>query len=207
MDNNLGNSPENTENTKSPETQEILTENTPNQDTQESQTESTSSAQTSQAYTDPNAEYRQADQNNDYNYTQQNQQNSGYSYYEQNQNYQQQNTDYQQKNQDYQQQSQNYSQDNYNYNVGNNTGYKQSYNSGMDESPMTMGDWVLTLLAFMIPCAGIVLYFVWAFGKSGNINRRNYCRASLIISGVGVVLYIVIIMIFGISFYSGMMGY
>lgn len=89
-------------------------------------------------------------------------------------------------------------QDNYDYNVGSNAEYHQTYDH-MDTSPMSMGDWLLTLLAMMIPCAGIVLYFVWAFGKNGNINRRNFCRAQLIISGVVLVLYMILILIFGIA--------
>lgn len=99
----------------------------------------------------------------------------------------------------YYQNQQNMGQDNYNYNVGNNTGYQQPYDSGMDPSPMSMGDWLLTILALMIPCAGIILYFVWAFGKNGNVNRRNYCRAMLIVSGVLFVIYIVIAVVFSAS--------
>ncbi len=103
-----------------------------------------------------------------------------------------------------QNQGQYYGQDNYNYNVGNNTGYHGSYNTGMDNSPMSMGDWVLTILAFMIPCAGLILYFVWAFGKNGNINRRNYCRAYLIILAVVVVIYIVIFAVSGVAIISSL---
>ena len=62
---------------------------------------------------------------------------------------------------------------------------------------MSMGDWVLTILALMIPCAGIILYFVWAFGKNGNINRRNYCRAALVIELVIIILSIIVMVIFG----------
>lgn len=105
----------------------------------------------------------------------------------------------------YQQGGYNY-QDNYNYNVGNNTGYNRTYDTGMDTSPMSLGDWVLTILALCIPCAGIVLYFVWAFGKNGNVNRRNYCRASLIITGVVMVIYIIFMVIFGVAVFSSV-GY
>lgn len=69
--------------------------------------------------------------------------------------------------------------------------------AGLDKTPMTMGEWLLTILALMIPCAGIILYFVWAFGSHGNINRRNYCRASLIVTGIVILIYIVVIVIFG----------
>lgn len=96
--------------------------------------------------------------------------------------------------------NQDWNQNNYNYNVGGNMGYNQpQYGSGMDESPMSLGDWVLTILASFIPCAGIILYFVWAFGKNGNVNRRNYCRASLIIGAVVIILYLLVIAVFGVA--------
>ena len=94
-----------------------------------------------------------------------------------------------------------YSQ-NYNQQYGGNGGYNPQQYGGMDTSPMSMGDWVLTILALMIPCAGIILYFVWAFGKNGNINRRNYCRAALIIEAVVVVLTILVMFVFGAALFS-----
>ena len=97
-------------------------------------------------------------------------------------------------NKDFQQQY----QDNYNYNVGNNTGYNQSYDTGMDSTPLSMGEWLLTLFLLMIPCVNIVLYFVWAFGKNGNINRRNYCRAGLIIMAITYALVIIFAIVVGV---------
>lgn len=82
-------------------------------------------------------------------------------------------------------------QDNYNYNVGNNTGYNQDYNEGFDTSPMSMGDWVLTLLLMSVPCLNIIFCCIWAFGKSGNLNRRNFCRAQLIFIVIGIVIGII----------------
>lgn len=125
--------------------------------------------------------------------------NSGaqYTYTDPNAGYEQ-NTSYSQNyNQNY---NQNYAQDNYNYNVGNNTGYNRNYDTGMDQSPMSMGDWLLTILIMtFIPCVGIILYFVWAFGKNGNINRRNYCRAYLIIMGIALALALIVMIIVGVS--------
>ncbi|MGO5052251.1 hypothetical protein ACTQ6A_06980 [Lachnospiraceae bacterium LCP25S3_G4] len=99
------------------------------------------------------------------------------------------------------QQSQSSEDMNYAYNTGYNPNYN---NQEPDESVMTMGDWVLTILALMIPCAGIILYFVWAFGKHGNVNRKNYCRAYLIIMGVLLVIYLFFFLIFGAAFISSM---
>ncbi|MGN1166729.1 MAG: hypothetical protein ACI4S2_09935 [Lachnospiraceae bacterium] len=94
-------------------------------------------------------------------------------------------------------------QNNYDYNTSNDQGYTQNYEQGMDTSPMSMGDWLLTILVSMIPCAGLVLYLVWAFGKTGNINRRNFCRANLIITAGVFVLYLILVLVFGIAFISG----
>ncbi len=129
-----------------------------------------------QTYVDPNAGYQQAGQNS-------------YNYYQDN-NYQ--SNGYQQPNQ-----NMNRSQDNYYYNQGNNAGYNQPYNSGMDERPLTMGEWFLTLLVAIVPCVGIIMYFVWAFSKTGNINRRNFCRAHLIITGISLVLVIIYLVFIG----------
>ena len=57
----------------------------------------------------------------------------------------------------------------------------------------------LPILALFIPCAGLIIYFVWAFGKKGNVNRRNYCRAMLIVYGVILVIYILFFLIFGLA--------
>ena len=164
------------------------------EETQDSQQTYNSADISGQQYTDPNAgqqpyqdpqyqnqQYQYTNQNNDYNQYQ-----SGYNYN------QQQNYNYNQQN------GYNY-QDNYSYNTGT---YNQAYEPGMDNSPRTMGDWALTILASCIPCFGIVIYFVWAFSKKGNVNRRNYCRASLIITGVILAVYLVFMIIFGVAIFS-----
>jgi hypothetical protein len=46
------------------------------------------------------------------------------------------------------------------------------------------------MIVLIIPIVGIVLYFVWAFGGT-NLNRRNYCRASLLMMAIALVLSII----------------
>jgi|GEM_PF-6341232 len=77
---------------------------------------------------------------------------------------------------------------NTNYTYGNQVNYQQNHGTPTqnvadeyDRTPLEMKDWVLILLAMLIPCCGnIILYSIWAFSKKGNINRRNFCRAGLI---------------------------
>ena len=66
-----------------------------------------------------------------------------------------------------------------------------------DEVISTAG-WIGYMLLPIIPILGIVLYFVWAFSTGGNLNRRNYCRAVLILMAVSIVLSI----IFSVAFYA-----
>lgn len=76
----------------------------------------------------------------------------------------------------------------------NNVSYQESqYSTQADpnKSVMTMGEWVITLIVMMVPCVNIIMMFIWAFGN-GNENRKNFCRANLIITAVSAVLAFVL---------------
>lgn len=75
--------------------------------------------------------------------------------------------------------------------------YSQNRNEQLDNAPMDLKEWILTLIVLLIPCVGIVMYFVWAFSNNGNINRRNFCRAQLIIFAVLLGIYLVFFVLFG----------
>lgn len=77
-------------------------------------------------------------------------------------------------------------------NYGNNYG-----TGGFDTTPMTLGEWLITLLVMLIPCVNIIMCFVWGFGSTGNLNRRNFCRAQLIFMAVLFVLYLLIFVVIG----------
>lgn len=69
-----------------------------------------------------------------------------------------------------------------------------------ETKPMTLGDWLVTLLLMMIPCVNIILLFVWAFGDmTGNLNRKNYAKAELIIFGVIAAIYLIVVIIMAIA--------
>ncbi len=103
---------------------------------------------------------------------------------------------------------------NYQYSHGNSeyqpNGYDYQNGSNQynqpDKSVMSMGDWLITLLALLIPCAGIILYFVWAFGKNENENRKNYCRAYLIYWAITTVLSIIVFIFFGAMIFNMING-
>jgi len=76
--------------------------------------------------------------------------------------------------------------------------YPPGYGSNpYDTTVMSTKDWLLTLLIFMLPCVNIIMLFVWAFSGSGNHNRRNYSRATLILVAIITGLYIMAVLFFG----------
>lgn len=54
-----------------------------------------------------------------------------------------------------------------------------------DSRPLSVGDWFVTILILAIPIVNIVMYFVWALSSTGNVSRRNFCRASLLWAAIG----------------------
>lgn len=121
---------------------------------QEQNTNASDSGSESRQYTDPDAGM-----------------NSGYtqSYYGGGGGYQQTGQSQNYGNTSYQQQY----QDNYNYNVGSNTGYNQGYEDGMDNSPLSMGEWILTLLLMSIPCVNIIMCCVWGIWKERKCKQTE----------------------------------
>lgn len=72
---------------------------------------------------------------------------------------------------------------------------------------MSVKDWVITLLLLVIPIVNIILLFVWAFSGDTNENKKNYCKAQLIMLAIILGINIIIAIITGISMLSLMRYY
>jgi len=66
-------------------------------------------------------------------------------------------------------------------------------------APMTVGDWMITLLVLGLPLVGIIMYLYWALSSTGNVNRKNFCIASIlwlcIIMGITLAIAVVAILV------------
>lgn len=119
-------------------------------------------------------------------------QNVGYGDFAQNSNY-----SYGEPNQNYDNLNQNYTYGQNGYPNGN-VGYQYAQQGGYEqelEPPVTVGEWIISMLLMIVPCVNIVLIFVWAFSSSEKKSKSNYFKASLIMTGVVLVLYILIIFV------------
>lgn len=54
----------------------------------------------------------------------------------------------------------------------------------VERQSMDVGNWFLTLFLQSIPIVGIVMLFVWAFGKDQNTERSSYAKAFLAWYGI-----------------------
>lgn len=43
-----------------------------------------------------------------------------------------------------------------------------------------VGDWMITILFYIIPVVNLIMTAMWAFSSRGNIHRRNLSRAVLL---------------------------
>lgn len=55
---------------------------------------------------------------------------------------------------------------------------------------LSVGEWLLTFIIIAVPCVGLIMLFMWAFGNEGE-PRKNFARAYLIIMLISIVLGII----------------
>ena len=67
------------------------------------------------------------------------------------------------------------------------TNYQSSYAPPV-QAPITVGDWVVTLLIMFIPLVNLIMLFVWAFSDGTNVSKANWAKATLIWMLIGIVL-------------------
>ncbi len=67
-------------------------------------------------------------------------------------------------------------------------------------APLSVGGFLGTMIVMAIPIVNIIMLFVWGFGANANLNRKNLCRAMLILAAIGVVLSILFSIAFGSIF-------
>ena len=95
------------------------------------------------------------------------------------------------------------------YQSQDNQQYQQPYQQpvyqqpvqGLEE-PMSLGEWMITLLIMFIPCVNIVMMFVWAFSKNQKQSKSNFFKAQLIYTGIVILLYLIVFVVFCVSMAS-----
>lgn len=64
-----------------------------------------------------------------------------------------------------------------------------------DRQVMSVSDWFVTQLLMIIPLVNLILLIVWAVSSTGNRNRANWAKASLIWVAIVFGLYFLVFII------------
>ena len=71
------------------------------------------------------------------------------------------------------------------------------------EQPMTLKDWIITLVLLFIPIVGLVMLIIWALDKEDP--RNTFSKAYLIVSvGIFVVIFAIYFLIIIFFFFLSM---
>ena len=73
-------------------------------------------------------------------------------------------------------------------------------NQTTNQKPMSVKDWLITLLIMGIPLVGFIMLFVYAFGSNENINKQNRAKAQLIFIAIIIGLIVVFASVLGALF-------
>lgn len=60
-----------------------------------------------------------------------------------------------------------------------------------NQSVVTVGDWILTLILMCIPIVNFILLLVWALSSSTPASKSNWAKATLLFMIIGFVLTII----------------
>lgn len=75
----------------------------------------------------------------------------------------------------------------------------QTYMPTRKPDPVSVGNWMLTMLLSAIPIVNIIMVLVWAFGSSTEQSKSNWAKATLIWVLIEIALVVVICLVSGIT--------
>jgi hypothetical protein len=72
-------------------------------------------------------------------------------------------------------------------------GVKKQSNSGVYENDLlSVKQWLITFLILSIPVVNLIMIFVYAFSPNEPLARKNWAQASLVVSLIALVIFILI---------------
>ena len=70
--------------------------------------------------------------------------------------------------------------------------------------PVSIADWLITLLIIFIPVLNIVMLLVWSISKSTHRSKANFSKAIFILLLITILLVVLILGISGVTFFDFM---
>jgi hypothetical protein len=80
----------------------------------------------------------------------------------------------------------------------------QEVRTGYQQGPVSVGEWMITLLLMAIPLVNIIMLFVWAFSGNINLSKANWAKATLIWTLIIILFYAILAILFWGAFMAMM---
>jgi len=78
---------------------------------------------------------------------------------------------------------------------------------GIQDAPLSVKDWLITLIVLTIPFVGLIFLLYWALSNSSNLNRKNYCLAVIIYQiALSVLVFLIIVVLFSMGVFTHLIG-
>lgn len=65
-----------------------------------------------------------------------------------------------------------------------------------------VGEWMITILFFLLPVINIIMMALWAFSSRGNVHRKNFARACLLWLIILLLGYVVAMTVAGYTIFD-----
>jgi hypothetical protein len=60
--------------------------------------------------------------------------------------------------------------------------------NAVETRPISLGDWLITLIVVSLPIIGLIMLLVWAFSAGTHPSKKTFCQAALILMVIAIVL-------------------
>jgi hypothetical protein len=90
--------------------------------------------------------------------------------------------------------------------VSTQEGVRMNAQVQTNEAPISLGNWILTLIVLAIPLVNVIMLFVWGFSAGTPISKRIFCRAELSLLAIVVVLAILVAVLGGAAAFHAARG-
>ncbi|MEE8135709.1 MAG: hypothetical protein V3T52_00905 [Thermodesulfobacteriota bacterium] len=71
------------------------------------------------------------------------------------------------------------------------------------DKPLSVGDWIITIIVLAIPLVGLIFLLYWALSSSSNVNRKNFCIAYIVIA---LIMFAIIAALLFLGVLAGVMS-
>ncbi len=76
--------------------------------------------------------------------------------------------------------------------------------TGKNQSVVSIGDWIITMILSMIPVVNFIMLLVWAFSSDTPVSKSNWAKATLIFMAIWIIIVILMWSTIAALFIGGM---